>query len=424
MAKRAARGTGCVFQPTYTDKGVLRTSSTWWFKLPNGTKGKCDGAHSEHEARVYLSRMLGKMDDGTAPAPKEKSLTYGTLRELFLLEKQVKKNKSLRSKSNGDLYVSGLSALDQYFGWTRENPTGDRIASFNPIRWESEFILARRQEGVSDSTILHSAKILRNMFRIAVDKKLMASAPKVSAPKAADAREHVLYKEQFDRLLDPKLGVAKEFIRLFTFLFYQGTRASEALNLRWRQIHLDAAVYHPNPKFNKTGDKDQKTLHHAAVEALGEPGNDDMYVFEAARAEGESVIRGAYEEFQDAMLRFKFGGYMWECAQCKNTKAGTRPDKDAPAEECDHCKGIPMQYKFVGPSLHSLRASCVVFYLESGMTETEVQKITGHDDVSVFRGYARLSDDNLKRSMDAAEEMREKRMRELERAAKRNRKIG
>jgi integrase len=419
LTKRAAKGSGCVFQPTYTDKGILKTSSTWWFKLPDGTKGKCDGATSEREARNFLLKLLGQVHNGTAPAPKEKELTYGTLRELFLLDKQVKRNRSLRQLSDGGFYVSGLTALDQYFGWTRNNPSGDRVSSFNPTKWESNFILMRRQEGVSEATIAHSAKILRNMFKIAVEKKLMTAAPKVSVPKARDAKEHVLFKEQFDQLLDPTYGVAKDFVPLFTFLFYQGTRVGEALNLRRGQIDLKAAIYHPNPKFNKTADKNQKALHHIVVDVLGEPGNDDAYVFETTRAGGTNIARLAYDEFQDAMLRLKFGAYMWECAQCKDTQLGAKPDKDAPAIECEHCSNVPMTYKYVGPSVHSLRASCVVFYLESGMSETEVMKITGHNDISVFRGYARLSNDNLKRSMDAAEEMREKRRREFERANRR-----
>ena len=137
--------------------------------------------------------------------------------------------------------------------------------------------------------------------------------------------------------------------------------------------------------------------------------------FQSARAEGQNAAKKFEGEFRDAMLRFQFGGPMWECGQCKVTKRGAAPDPDSPAIECPQCDGVPMQYKYVGPSPHSLRASCVVFYLESGMTETEVMKVSGHNNVKVFRGYARLPETGIKRSMDAAEEMRERRMRDLER---------
>lgn len=415
MAKRAANGTGCVFQPTYTDKGVLKTSSTWWMKLPDGTKVKCDGATNERDARICLQRRMGQAAMGTAPKAGEKYLCYGELRELILLDMQVKKLRSLEKLSNGDLSIKGLTKLDEYFHWSKDNPAGDKVIDFDPVDWETSFILGRRQEGVSDATIVSSGKLLRKMFRIAVDKGRLTVAPKVAVPKSPDAKEHVLYKEQFDQLLTV---VSNKYVPILTFLFYQGTRVKEALNLTWRQFDFDACVYHPNPKFNKTSDKDQKTLHQVVVDVLGEPGDDDAYVFQSIRAEGKNVRKRVEKMFRPAMLQLKFGEPMWECAQCKGTKKGAAPKADSPAIECSHCKGVPMQYKYVGPSPHSLRASCVVFYLESGMSEIEVMKITGHSDIEVFRGYARLSDENLRQSMNAAESMRAKRMRTLKQAGK------
>jgi integrase len=355
---------------------------------------------------------------GTAPKAGEKHLCYGDLRALTLLSMEVDKLKSLERLSNGDMTVKGLTKLDEYFGWTKDH-SGGKVIDFDPADWDSNFILARRQEGVSDATIINSGKLLRKMFSIAVEKGRLLVAPKFSMPTAPNAKEHVLYKEQFDKLLT---SVNKKFIPLLTFLFYQGTRTAEALNLKWGQFDFDAFVYHPNPKFNKTNDTEQKTLHQAVIEVLGNAGDDDAYVFQSVRAEGKNVRKRVEKMFRAAMLDLKFGEPMWECAQCKGTKKGLVPKADSPAIECPNCRNVPMQFKYVGPSPHSLRASCVVFYLESGMSETEVMKITGHSDIEVFRGYARLSDENLRQSMNAAEEMREKRMKSLKQASKRGRK--
>jgi integrase len=423
MPKRAANGTGCVFQPTYTDKGVLKTSSTWWMKLPDGTKAKCEGATNEREARVLLQRRMGQTALGIAPKVGEKHLRYGELRELLLLDMQVAKLRSLRTLSDGSLSIQGLTKLDEYFQWSLNNP-GDKIADYDPARWESAFILARRKEGVSDGTIINSAKLLRKMFSIAVRKNRLTVAPQVAAPKAPPAKKHVLYKEQFDLLIGPN-GVPKEFIPVMTFLFYQGTRITEALKIRWRQIDLGAAVYRPNPKENKTGDSEQKILHRAVVAALGSPGDGDAFVFQSVLSEGKNLGKKIEGVFRNAMRRFKIGQPMWQCGQCKATKKDHAPTSpDSPGIECSYCKGVPMTYQYVGPSPHSLRASCVVFYLESGMNETETMKITGHTDIEVFRGYARLPEEGLKRSMDAAEEMREQRMRALKKASKRVRPVG
>jgi integrase len=360
-----------------------------------------------------LQRRMGHEAMGIAPKAGEKHLTYGVLRELVVLDMQVKKLRSLERLSDGSLSVKGLSKLDEYFHWTKENPVGDKIANFDAAKWESGFILARRYEGVSDATIRSSAKLLRKMFSIAHAKGRLTITPKVTAPKAPEPKETVLYKEQFDQLLK---AARTKFTPLLTFLFYQGTRSAEALNLKWGQVDLGAGVYHPNPKFNKTNDKEQKTLHQTVIAAIGKSGAEDEYVFEDVRSQGKNVRKQLEKEMRSAMLRLKFGKAMWECAQCKGTKEGPTPKADSPAMECEHCADVPMQYKYCGPSAHSLRASCVVFYLESGMSEVEVQKITGHNDVDVFRGYARLSDSNLRRSMNAADSMRKKRMRDLEHA--------
>lgn len=60
-----------------------------------------------------------------------------------------------------------------------------------------------------------------------------------------------------------------------------------------------------------------------------------------------------------------------------------------------------MQWSYCGPSPHSLRASCAVYYLEKGMSETEVMRVTGHSDMKVFRGYARIKNENIAAKMGA-----------------------
>jgi len=183
-------------------------------------------------------------------------------------------------------------------------------------------------------------------------------------------------------------------------IFAHEGKADEAIALLGRALVAEINVGYSEPPL----------YPHPMEEVLGQT------LLELDRwAEAEKMFRAA-------MLDLKFGGPMWECAQCKSVKKGATPKADSPAIECAHCKGVPMQYKYVGPSPHSLRASCVVFYLESGMSETEVMKITGHSDIEVFRGYARLSDENLRQSMNAAEEMRKKRMHALKQASKRGRR--
>lgn len=410
---RAANGTGCVFQPTYTDKGVLKTSSTWWMKLPDGTKEKCEHATSEREARVCLQKRLALSVLGLAPKPGEKSLRYGDLREDFLRYMRTNKLKSLETLSDGRESVKGLTKLDEFFGFTPDS-LGMKISDFNSKMWEEGFIAARRAEGVSDGTIVNSAKLLRQMFSLAVTNKRIQAKPQIACPSAPDPRVTVLYKEQFDQLIRQ---ADKKYRRLLLWLFYQGTRLGEALDITWKQIDLDAATFRPDPRKNKTGDAAPKPLHEEVVLALSVNQEDD-YVFAEARSEGNHNAKRFEKHFRSVMLRLGLGKFAWQCGQCREVIDGPKPTGDDPAIPCPHCKGVPMQWHYVGPTPHSLRASCVVFYLESRMTETEVMKITGHADIKVFRGYARMPQAGLKNSMDAAEEMRKKSLAEIERAKK------
>lgn len=418
--KRAANGAGCVFQPTYTDKGKLKTSSTWWYKLPNGDKGKCEGATNETQAREFLLRQLGQHHAGLRPTPSEKSLRYGDLREDLLRYFRTNKLKSLETLADGRESVKGLTKLDEFFGFTDDNP-GMKMSEFNSKIWEEGFIAARRAEGVSDATIVNSAKLLRQMFSLAVTNKRINAKPQIACPTPPDPRVTVLFKEQFDQLFGQS-GMDKKYHRLLTWLFYQGTRIGEALDILWKQIDLDGAVYRPNPRRNKTGDDTPKVLHEEVIAAL-DGDNGSEYVFADARSEGNHNAKKFEKEFRAAMLRLGFGKFAWVCGQCREVKNGKKPEGDDPAILCPECKDIPMQWHYVGPTPHSLRASCVVFYLESGMSETAVMKVTGHSDIEVFRGYARLPQTGLKNQIDAAGEMRKKSLAEIERAGKRRRKL-
>ena len=67
-----------------------------------------------------------------------------------------------------------------------------------------------------------------------------------------------------------------------------------------------------------------------------------------------------------------------------------------------------MTYQYVGPTPHCLRASTVVFYRESGMSDPEIMAITGHESPKSFLGYSRTHVENVKVRMDAAEQSRKR----------------
>ncbi len=288
-----------------------------------------------------------------------------------------------------------------------------KVSAFSPPAWDDNFITKRRREGVSDATIANSAKLLDQMFKHAVKNGRLSVAPKITIPTPPKAREIYLSKEQFDVLLSEN-GMYRRFHPVLAFLFYQGVRINETLNIIWKQIDLQNGVFLPDSDNNKTGNKDPKPLQKETIKALKGIKRESEFVFDDARSEGGNAAKKFEKAFRAAMLRLKFGGPKWQCSQCRAVKNAPAHGPNSPAVECSTCKGVPMQYHYVGPTPHCLRASTVVFYRESGMSDPEIMAITGHEPPKSFQGYNRTRVENVKARMDVAEQTRKRQQKKLE----------
>lgn len=444
--KRGRYGDGSVFQPTYgTDpkdsndpKGKKRIAPadrnwyvTWYDKdgvkqrathRPNGSKFE-----TEKEAREFLKLMLADairgLDQNT-----DKSMRYADLRELVLKHHRKHSSKSLQVLSNGEETLKGLTELDVYGGYRDKNQDdtytltgtpGRKVSSITGDNFFEEFVVRRYKEGVSPSVIAASGKLLRHMLSLAGKKDLVSQ---ISIP-STEPREDCLYIEDFRRLIgeDGPAWIDKEFHPVLKFLFYQGTRISETLGITWNQINLTTGEYRPSKSGNKTGNTELKPLNPTEIvpmlRKMKGSAKDTDFVFESVRSNGENLTKRIEGALRDAMLEMKPisglgknkgpAGPAWNCAQCQSIdRTLPAPGDDKTVHACTNKEStvcqryrVPMQYSYCGPSPHSLRASCVVYYLELGMNETSVMRVTGHKNVKVFRGYARLKTENIAAQM-------------------------
>jgi integrase len=410
-------GSGRVFQPSYkTPDGTRKVVNKWYVEWRDGAgqHRESTGAKNEREARGILNVKLAAVFQGTAPRAEDKALRYGDIREDLLRYFRVNKMASLEILADGTESAKGLTKLDEYFHLgARTGDKGDKIAAFSPKAWEDNFVTARRREGVSDGTIANSGKLLDRMFKLAVENGRIAVVPKVMIPTSPEPREVYLSKEQFDVLVSDK-GMANRFHPLLTFLFYQGVRVTETFNIKWNQIDLDNGVFQPKASENKTKNKDVKPLQRETIKALRSIEKNGEFVFEKVRSEGKNPVKRLEKAFRAEMLKLRYGKITWQCSQCREITNAAAPGTDSLAVECPSCKnGIPMQYHFVGPTPHCLRASTVVFYRESGMSDPEIMAITGHKSSKAFLGYSRTRVENIKTRMDAANKTREKVQKEI-----------
>jgi integrase len=439
MTKRGKHGNGSVYQPKFPGESAPPSDRNWyvtWYDK-HGIKQRAtkreDGSKftTEREAQGYLKLKLADAIRGIAPVNGGKSLHYADLRELLFKHHHKRSTKSLATLSNGEESLKGLTELDVYGGFRDKNDdgtytltgtSGRKVSTITGDDWFENFVVRRYREGVGNKVIAASAKLLRHALRLA---KMSDLADDIFEPNAA-SREDCLYIEDFRRLIgeDGPAYIDKEFHPLLKFLFYQGTRIKEALGITWNQISSETGEYHPHKTSTKTGNTEAKPLNPTEVlpmlRKMKANAEDSDYVFQAVRSGGKNPSKRVEKAFRKAMLEMKPvsglgknkgpAGPAWNCAQCQtiDRKLPAPKPGDTFAHVCTNKEStvcqkyrVPMQWSYCGPSPHSLRASCAVYYLEKGMNETEVMKITGHSNLKVFRGYARLKLENIAQKMGA-----------------------
>lgn len=437
MAKRGRYGDGSVFQPKYAGEAVASADRNWyvtWYDK-DGVKQRAtkkdDGSPmlTEREAREFLKLKLADSIRGIAPANIDKSMRYGDLRELVLKHHRRHSSKSLQTLSTGEETLKGLTELDVYGGYRDKNEDGSytltgtpgrKVSSITGDDWFINFVVRRYREGVGNAVIGHSAKILRHALRLA---KMNDLAKEILVPQS-EPREDCLYIEDLQRLIGEKgpAFIDSEFHPILKFLFYQGTRVNETFGITWNQIDFETGEYRPHRSSNKTGNTDAKPLNPSEIlpmfRKLKGTDKDTDLVFRAVRSNGENVAKRLEGALRNAMLEMKPisglgknkgpAGPAWNCSQCQTidrTLPAPKPD-DTIGHVCTNKEStvcqkyrVPMQWSYCGPSIHSLRASCAVYYLEKGMNETEVMRVTGHSNIKVFRGYARIKTENIAAKM-------------------------
>lgn len=364
-SRRARRGSGCVYRPSYKTKdGTIRLGG-WRVRYTSKHKvydekapGKTKGAAEELLKKRFTEINTNEFAVGSG-ADK---LRYEDLRGALLSHYEVDGLKSLRTARDGETkYIGGLSHVDRFFQ--------GRYALDITTSTVEEFRLARVREGAQNANINRSLELLAQMFKIAVDAKKLApfQAPEIKMLKEPDAREGFLEPKDFPRLNE----ALPDDLRPPAMLgFDTGMRLGEVSNLRWRSVDLDAEEISLRAEETKTGVPRTiplgRMLEVLRIMRLRRP--NDEYVFGGARPLGNFRKR-------------------WNAA-C--VKAGL-----GQIEELADGKR-----KYRGLTFHDLRRSAVRNMVRAGVPEAVVMKITGHKTRAVFDRYNITSTDDLH---DAAE---------------------
>jgi len=397
MAKKGKYGQGRVYQPKYKACDCTgecacprKTVNKWYVQFydrdGNQHREPTD-AKSEKEARGILADRISDVRKGVAKTVEQKGVRYGTLRAKILAVAQAANLKSLELLSNGEYSLRGLTKLDGLFGYHSANgqpeDLGIKMEDFTSDMWD-EFVSQRRLEGVSDATIRSSGKILRRIYKIAIEKKLLHTSDevKITLPKAPKAKKDFLTFEAFQKMLR---FLPLKFRPYAVWLFYQATRKNEALDIVWGQINLPRAEFYPDASKNKTEDNSTKGIVAPVIEALKHlgKGQDDERVFEGV------TEKSFFKAFRKAALKCGEGRFAFLCGQCKAVKDGKKEDPTPICEACkkDRKRTVPMQFQYVGITPHGLRRSAMTLYAQGGLGTNQIMGITGHTSEEVAQGY-------------------------------------
>lgn len=324
------------------------------------------GKRVKQEALAELRRLMGRADQGLTPTTELKKITYGQLRDGLIASYQEKGNRTLYQTTSGAETIGGLKALDDFFGFSADNP-GPPVTA---LTTDSGRIFAKKQlaAGFSPATINRSLACLRRMLAIAREDGKIQTVPVIRLQKEPPARKGFVTQKQFDELI---AALPTHLRPLITFLYWCGCRLGEARAIQWSQVDLAERLIRLEPE--QTKNETARVIPLPAVVAN-----------ELARIESKTGT-----VFDATNLRTE-----WATA-CTAVGLGRM-------EKLESKAGHKWQ-RYSGLIVHDLRRSAIRNMVAAGNPENWCMAISGHKTASVFRRYAIVSTKDVQAAMRRVE---------------------
>jgi integrase len=330
------RGTGSLYQQ--------KDSAVWWIKYHRNGRSFRESTRTtdKHKASRALARRLAEINTGAFVGPVYERITVGELAEDLFRDYRINGR-----KTTSDVETRWRLHLEPFFATRRvAEVTSDLVA---------KYVDQRQLEKAQNATINREMAALKRMFRIG----MYSTPPKVlrlpKFPKLAEdnVRKGFLEDAQYKKLI----GYCPDF--WFRSLIEMGRtygwRISELINLKVKQVDINARIIRLEPGTTKNKDGREVTMTtavHALLVHCVEGKSADEAVF--TRSDGVPV-----KDFRD----------MW----AKATEAA----------------GVP------GLLFHDLRRTAARNLRRAGIAEGVIMKIGGWRTRSVFERYAIVSQTDI-----------------------------
>ena len=146
-----------------------------------------------------------------------------------------------RVKSLGSV-LSHLKPLSEHFG--------DWRALEITFRAIETYITKRRGDQKSNATINRELELLRRALRLAHDRQLLPSIPKVRVLPEHNTRQGFFERPDLEAVVAALPAYLQDFTR---FAYLTGWRKGEIVSLRWTDVDRDAGAIRLRPEAAKTG---------------------------------------------------------------------------------------------------------------------------------------------------------------------------
>jgi integrase len=278
--------------------------------------------------------------------PQHRQLQFGSLLDDLVSDYRVRRVKSFAS------VLSHLKPLREHFGdW--------RAVGIN-FRAIEGYITKRREDEKSNATINRELELLRRALRLAHDRQLLPSIPKVRVLPEHNTRQGFFERPDLEAVVAALPAYLRDFTR---FAYLTGWRKGEIISLRWTDVDRDAGAIRLRPEAAKTGRGRTVMLEGDLAELIDRR-------WQARLFEKNGNVRVATLVFHRDGAPVGDFRKAWATA----CQAGGVPDK----------------------LFHDLRRTAARNMVRAGVPERVAMAVTGHLTRSMFDRYNIVSEDDLR----------------------------
>jgi integrase len=286
----------------------------------------------------------------------------------------------LRDKDSPQ-FRAHLKHVREYFGaWRAIEVSPEAV---------DRYIVGRQESGSAAETINRSTQLLAQAFRLAVERRHLATAPQIRhVSEKGNARQGFFSDADVQALMQHLPNYPRDFVQ---FAYLTGWRKGEIASLRWSDVEGD--VVRLRTENSKNGEA-------RAVTLSGDLG----HLFELRRAARQiktigGVVLASYvfhregtpvgdfrKAWSTACVAAGLGRY--ECNRRKHVGSG---------RSCEKC-GVKARY--TARIFHDLRRTAVRNMVRAGVPERVAITISGHKTRAIFDRYNIVNEADLREAMD------------------------